>query len=127
MNATTAAPTTLELIRGGMHPSEAGTIDRDDAIRLIREALKKRSGKAWSVKGGRGTGWGWITVSAPPARCGEYGYMSDADRTELASLLGLGHAHQQGVTIAAASDYRREYVTRALGLEVLDHGTPYWD
>ncbi len=44
------------------------TIDRDEAIARIRTALKRRSGKAWSVTGGRGTAWGWITVEAPPAR-----------------------------------------------------------
>jgi len=43
-------------------------ITRDSAIERIRAALKRRSGKLWSVKGGRGTGWGWITIDAPPAR-----------------------------------------------------------
>lgn len=59
---------TAEMIRNGMHPGEATSFDRDDAIQLIREALKKRSGKAWSVTGGRGTAWGWINVTAPPKR-----------------------------------------------------------
>ena len=43
-------------------------IDRDDAIKRIRKALKKKTGKSWSVTGGRGTAWGWVTVSAPPLR-----------------------------------------------------------
>jgi hypothetical protein len=43
---------------------------RDDAISAIRTALRKRSGKAWSVKGGRGTSSGWITISSPPRRLG---------------------------------------------------------
>jgi hypothetical protein len=149
--------TTAELIRNGMHPAEATSLDRDDAIKLIREALKKRSGKAWSVTGGRGTGWGWITIAAPPARRvghklnPEYGdvnvhrtdvpmyvdnvdapkeerwYTSEADCAELAQLLGLEHAHCQGVSIPAASDYRRWYVAAARGLEPIGNPTPYWD
>lgn len=43
-------------------------ITRDSAISTIRAALRRRSGKAWSVTGGRGTAWGWITIEAPPAR-----------------------------------------------------------
>jgi len=43
-------------------------IDRDEAIKRIRKALTKKTGKSWSVTGGRGTAWGWITVSAPPRR-----------------------------------------------------------
>jgi hypothetical protein len=44
------------------------SIDRDEAIKRIRAALKKRSGKQWSVTGGRGTAWGWIEIDAPPKR-----------------------------------------------------------
>lgn len=44
--------------------------DRDTAIKAIRTALRRRSGKTWSVKGGRGTAYGWITISAPPKRLG---------------------------------------------------------
>lgn len=43
-------------------------MDRDTAIAEIRAALKRRSGKAWSVKGGRGTAYGWIEIDAPPRR-----------------------------------------------------------
>ena len=149
--------TAAEMIRKGMHPGEATTLDRDDAIKLIREALKKRSGKTWSVTGGRGTGWGWITIMSPPARRVAHDlnpdyhrddpkpgapshfenadapkdrrwYMSEADSIELAELLGLARpVHCQGENIPAASDYRRFYVARALGLEATDNPTPYWD
>jgi hypothetical protein len=44
-------------------------MDRDEAIKRIKSALKRRSGKSWSVTGGRGTAWGWISISAPPKRC----------------------------------------------------------
>src|SRR5262249_21146248 len=44
------------------------TLDRDTAIKRIRAALKRRSGKTWSVTGDRGTAWGWINIDAPPKR-----------------------------------------------------------
>ena len=43
-------------------------LTRDQAIKRIRDALKLRSGKPWSVTGGTGTAWGWIRIDAPPAR-----------------------------------------------------------
>lgn len=127
-------------------------MDRDDTIREIRAALKRRSGKTWSVTGGRGTSYGWITITAPPARrtwrnrliAGMAGDlpadfervdtgitgrgMSDADRAELAELLGLEpHETRDGVTIPAGTDYRREYLDRADGREPSVYGRPYWD
>lgn len=45
-------------------------IDRNEAIKTIKAALKARSGKSWSVTGGRGTAWGWIKISVPPSRLG---------------------------------------------------------
>ncbi len=129
------------------------TNDRDDTIRRIRSALQRRSGKSWSVTGGRGTAWGWITIDAPPARrtwgnrlkpdaspaqlpedyeeydTGELGrYSSPVDRDELGKLLGLdGPAHCQGVSIAASSDYYREYIDRAEGRTPAKVAQPYWD
>lgn len=102
-------------------------LERDEAIKRIRKALKARSGKAWSVTGGRGTAWGWILVHAPPARREGYGYMSEADRTELARLLGLERVHDQGESIPAGSDYREEYVDRAEGRTPSVYGKQYWD
>lgn len=127
------------------------TNDRDLTIRKIRTALQRRSGKQWSVTGGRGTAWGWITIDAPPARrtwksrlkagatmdrpedYEEYdsgqpgGYMSPQERDELAKLLGLTHVHFQGVSIASSSDYYREYTERAEGRQPTAIAQPYWD
>ena len=145
-----------DMIRAGMHPGEAMSLNRDDAIKLIREALKRRSGKTWSVSGDRGTAWGWINIQAPPARRvghklnPEYGdvnvyrtdipmyvddpesehryYTSEAECAELAALFGLSKpVHCQGISIPAASDYRRFYVARAKGLPATDSPQPYWD
>jgi hypothetical protein len=99
---------------------------RDEAIRIIRAALRERTGRAWSVKGGRGTAWGWITIDAPPAR--KDGYTTNpADLSLLGLALGLEKIHQQGVSIPASHDYRREYIARARGQKPEVLGAPYWD
>jgi hypothetical protein len=116
-------------------------MDRDEAIARIRKALKQRSGKAWSVTGGRGTAWGWIRIDAPPARriynhAGallptgqrECGYMSLEDRQELARLLGKdGAVLSQGDNIPAGGDYYEEYLARAEGRPIEKFGHQYWD
>jgi hypothetical protein len=104
--------------------------DRNTAIKLIRASLKERSDRTWSVTGGTGTSWGWIYISAPPARRDKYGSMTAEDAAELAQLLGLGDAaaHHQGVNVPRSGAYRREYVERAAGsLAPSVTGTPYWD
>ena len=127
------------------------SLDRNTTITRIRDALRRRSGKAWSVTGGSGTAWGWITVDAPPARrtahwvqrpgtdgnpgdydnvdtgVKEYGHITPAEAAELAKLLGLDSIHHQGVSIAASSDHYREYVERAEGRSPSVIARPYWD
>lgn len=128
-------------------------MDRKEAIDRIRTALKRRSGKTWSVTGGRGTAWGWLKIDAPPARrkwinveTGEtdlqgfpvyrlehqpnakYGHMSPEDNRELTDLLGLDRdVHHQGVSIPASGDYWDEYIDRAEGRTPAKCGVPYWD
>ena len=109
----------------------------NETCKQIRTALRKRSGKAWSVARGRGTGCGWITIDAPPLRCKfdfegvaceDAHLMSVADRNELDKLLDLGGpAHAQGHSIPASSQYYREYVDRAEGRTPTVYGKPYWD
>lgn len=127
-------------------------MERNETINRIRTALKRRSGKQWSVIGGRGTAWGWIRIDAPPARrtwghrlkegvvtnrpedyeeydSGEPGRsMSPIDRAELGTLLGFDKpAHHQGVSIAASNDYWQEYIDRAEGRTPAKIAQPYWD
>jgi hypothetical protein len=121
-----------------------GFIDRDAGIKLIRTALRQRSGKVWSVTGGRGTAYGWLTIMAPPARriCTHWAnnsecptpercaahryYMSDADSIELAALLGIEHVHEQGQSVPP--DDRRLWVVRAqTGESCSYHSRPSWD
>ena len=65
-------------------PHRLESMDRDEAITKIRTALKGRSDKRWSVRGGTGTAWGWITITAPPSRRGEHGEMTAEDTLRIA-------------------------------------------
>lgn len=114
-------------------------IERKDAVRRIKAALKRKTSKTWSVHGDRGTAWGWITVEAPKSRrvarkenpdydfsdgeglpyieCdanedrGAY-YTSDADCHLLTRAFRLSRkAHFQGLSISP--DEREFYVLRA--------------
>ena len=116
---------------------------REDAIARIKAGLKARSGKTWSVTGGRGTAWGWLRIDAPPARRGfdgaglvkvapaykgDVGASSLAEREELGRLLNLGHpVHHQGESVPSGSHYWEEYVARAEGRTPERYGAPYWD
>lgn len=125
---------------------------RDDAILEIKRALEKRSGKKWSVTGGRGTAWGWIQIDAPPKRrtwshrlkdgsvadipenyeaydSGESGRnMSPAEQAELATLMGYDTLQcSQGISVPASSAHYREYIERAQGKPVTKIAEAYWD
>jgi hypothetical protein len=101
---------------------------RDETIAKIKAALKERSGKAWSVRGGEGTSWGWIYIRALPKRCNQHGHMDESTCKELGLLLALERpAHLQGVRIPASDDYYQEYVDRAEGKTPSVVGEPYWD
>lgn len=101
--------------------------DRAETIAFIRAELRRRTGRTWSVTGGTGTAWGWITITAPPARRVQGWYMTEEDEVILSDALNLTRVSRQGVTIPASDDYRREYMDRARGVAPAEHGTPYWD
>lgn len=102
-------------------------MDRNETIKAIKANLQRRSGKAWSVTGGRGTAWGWLTIASPPKRSLKYGYLQDADRSELAQLLALDNVHNQGVSIPSSNGHYQEYLDRSAGIEPTVHGEQYWD
>ena len=124
-----------------MTTTQTDSLRRNDVTKRIAAALKARSGKTWSVTGGRGTGYGWLEVNVPPARrtadwdgiapktdARFEGYATMAERLELAALLGLERPiHHQGEKIPAGHDYYREYIDRAEGRTPTVTGTPYWD
>lgn len=102
-------------------------MDRNVAIETIKKALRRRSGKSWSVRGGKGTAWGWIRISCMPKHCDKFGRMPEEAQKELAKLLGKEWVHQQGESIPAANDYYQEYLDRAEGREPTVIGQRYWD
>lgn len=112
-------------------PEDLRDICRDTAIARIRAALKKRTGRAWSVTGGTGTAWGWIKVHVPPRLRDQYGSMSDADRMELAAVLGFEDDRREvgrsGWSIPASSAYYRAAVQRAETGTTTENPQPYWD
>jgi len=131
-------------------------MQRDEAIKRIREALRRRSGKVWSVKAGRGTAWGWLTVDAPPARrtwafellpetpfthddgrpipWEERGtwsptgghYTSPAERCELAALLDLRPPIHQQ-GVSIPPDSWEVYVRKAEGEVGVNEPEHHWD
>ena len=115
-------------------------LSRAAVISRIRKGLQTRTGRTWSVTGGRGTAWGWIRISAPPARkvcfdkacdrvaCTHGRYeMTEDDLAMLSLALGERMVHHQGVSIPASSAYYREFIDRAEGRTPEVIGTPYWD
>lgn len=72
---------------------------RSAVTKKMRQLLRQRSGKTWSVRGGRGTGWGWLEICAPPSRMDGW-KMTDADQEELSDLLGK-RVHCQGHSISS--------------------------
>lgn len=101
--------------------------DRNATIKSLRSVLKARTGRTWSVTGGQGTAWGWITIQAPPARQEDGYYTSDEDREILALALGVDNVHRQGVSVPASPDHRREILEQAHGLLVSKGASQYWD
>ena len=103
-------------------------MNRDEAISRIKTALKKRTGRVWSVTAGRGTAWGWVRISAPPKRL-ENGSLSDLDRAALARAMGfdLSEVHRSGISIPASSAYYRAHVERAETGSTELNPQPYWD
>lgn len=106
-------------------------LSRDAVIRRIKSALERRSGKKWSVTGGRGTAYGWITITAPPKRCDEYGCLTPEDRQQLAFLLGFDSPEYNigpgGENVPAQHDFYQEFIDRAEGREPHVKGVPLWD
>jgi hypothetical protein len=133
-----ATPSTPALEKQRREITALAEQTRNEIVQTIRAALRKRSGKPWSVTGGTGTAWGWIKISAPPARrtlharlkagaastspedyemvdTGEPdGNLTEADCLELARLLGLESVSMQGESVPATTAFRRVAIARAL-------------
>jgi len=82
---------------------------KEDAKR-IRTALKKISGKPWSVRLGKGTDYCWIQIDSPPKRQfpmeGEsYDRMTEADAHELAEMVGDDVTHPMALLNFRVNSY----------------------
>ena len=97
-------------------------IDRNEAIRRIRTGLRARSGRNWSVRGGRGTAWGWIHIRAKAGVS-----MTPEECQELSRLLGGERVYDGGVSVPSSGAHYREYVERAEGRPVTKIAEDYWD
>jgi hypothetical protein len=100
--------------------------NRNEVIAKIKAAFKAR-GLRYSVTGGRGTAWGWITIDLLPA---VYKKLDEAGRKAAYHMLGRYLGKETGWTsesIPASSDYYREYIDRANGRTPSVIGEPYWD
>lgn len=103
---------------------ETAATDRNGTIAALKRILKERTGRTWSVRGGQGTSWGWIDVVSMPKQQVE-GSMTDADKALLSAVFSET-VHHQGVSIAASTAHRREYLRRAAGLSFAV-AAAYWD
>jgi len=135
-----------------MTTAEACNLTRNEVMKRIKAALKRRSGKEWSVRGGKGTAYGWLTIDVLPKRrtwqwveaseqdefgsptyievddpSREFGHMGPADRQELGELLGLDCCHFQGQMVPAGSASYAEFIDRAEGREPSVYGQRNWD
>ncbi len=93
--------------------------------KLMKTLLKLRTGIAWSVTGGRGTGRSWLNIMSPKARrvdsdgrpsTKSWGYMSARDRAILGSVLG-NTPHNQGESIRTEGGVRESYLWKIAGLD----------
>lgn len=99
---------------------------RNNVIQRIRQALAAR-GFRCSVTGGRGTAWGWITVSLLPSA---YKSLTIAERDTALRELNQAFALPRGaseVSIPASTAHYREYLERAEGRQPAKIAEAYWD
>lgn len=103
---------------------ETASVDRDTTIAELRTQLRARTGRVWSVKGQRGTAWGWIDITTPPRRRVD-GRPPAADVEILVEI--FGHMASSGtLSIAASRDHYREALQNAHNLSP-EEAQPYWD
>lgn len=97
---------------------------RTETIDRIRVALKRRTGRAWSVRGGRGTGYSWIEIAAPSSRRGEFGRISEEDAAELSRIFDLPASYFRHGGYSFPFNEREYMIARAEGLNVEDLARP---
>lgn len=96
-------------------PVRADPLDQAETIRLLKQSLKLRSGKAWSVRAGRGSVHGWLTISCRPSSADKDGCMPVGYRRELAVLLGLELSTVPAQGVVVSPGRWGEFLRRAQG------------
>lgn len=92
-----------------------GVADRTSFVRVVRKLLKERTGVAWSVSGGRGTAWGWVTITAAKSRQAD-GNMRPGDQALLARVLGADSpVHHQGESVKPTRSARAAIIRAICG------------
>lgn len=111
----TTKPATLDI------PTNLDYSDPIAVAKVIRTALRARSGKTWSVRNDRGTAWGWLTIRVPDSRAD-----NRDELRELNALFGVSGT-SNCIGVADTPNHRREYVALACGHVPTVHGVAYWD
>jgi hypothetical protein len=93
--------------------SDADSWETKAYTKALRNVLKRRTGRLWSVKVGQGTGYSWVSINSPPARQENYGMSAD-DESLLAATLNESMGGY--VSIPPTPGYRLSYILRAAGL-----------
>jgi len=98
---------------------------RNNVMQRIRQALAAR-GFRYSVTGGRGTAWGWISIDLLPS---DIRTMTPEQRREAYRWLNkhLGLTGCDGASVPASTAHYREYVERAEGKVPTKIAEAYWD
>lgn len=100
----------------------------DQFTKTLRQLLRERTGRDWSVTRGRGTAYSWVRITAPKKRLVQYGYLSVEDQIILSSVFGTPVGHQ-GESVRTERGVRGWYILKALGANTdgWDVAPPSWD
>lgn len=82
--------------------------------KTVKAALRRRSGKSWSVTMDRGTAWGWTKIDAPDSRKDDDDSITAEESRELHALLGLPNPEWRTSVSCDSADWDA-YVRRARG------------
>lgn len=95
-------------------------MDRKEATKRIRQALKKRTDRVWSVRGDRGTAWGWLRIEAAKSRRVMHDDNPRYDRYALhqSELPWIERKPGKGETAYCTSQEDREILVKALGISM---------
>lgn len=106
---------------------EAG--DLTEYTKRLRQVLRMRTGRPWSVKVGTGTAYCWVKVEAPPKRRTVRGYAPTAEDQALLEAATGESAHSQGFNIPPTRGYQAALLLHAAtgdgsAIQRAEHG---WD